>query len=71
MNASLCSRHLLRTCATCRHPSFIGRYGLSMIGQLRMNNLRALLEDVLARSVPGSFVGAHCLACRGWPDWCD
>ena len=28
-----------------------------MIGQLRMNNLRTLLEDVLARNVPGSFVG--------------
>lgn len=38
-------------------------YGLSMIGQLRMNNLRTLLEDVLARNVPGSFV--ECGVWRG------
>lgn len=42
-----------------------------MIGQKRMNNLRALLEDVLARGVPGSFVGM-CCGCRccfrdSWP----
>ncbi|PRW60986.1 macrocin O-methyltransferase [Chlorella sorokiniana] len=32
-------------------------YGLSMIGRMRMDNLRALLEDVLDCGVPGSFVG--------------
>lgn len=43
--------------APAAHASPLHRYGLSMIGQLRMNNLRTLLEDVLARNVPGSFVG--------------
>jgi hypothetical protein len=38
-------------------------YGLSMIGQLRMNNLRALLEDALDRDVPGAFV--ECGVWRG------
>jgi hypothetical protein len=38
-------------------------YGVSMIGQLRMDNLRTLLEDVLAKGVLGSFVGACCFGC--------
>ncbi|PRW61401.1 macrocin O-methyltransferase [Chlorella sorokiniana] len=38
-------------------------YGVSMIGQLRMDNLRTLLEDVLAKGVLGSFV--ECGVWRG------
>ncbi|KAI7846341.1 hypothetical protein COHA_000178 [Chlorella ohadii] len=38
-------------------------YGHSMIGQRRMDNLRALMEDVLAKGVPGSFV--ECGVWRG------
>lgn len=37
-------------------------YGLSMVGTKRLDNIRTLLEDVLRRNVPGSFVGARAAA---------
>ena len=39
-------------------------FGLSMSGTMRLDSLRALLEDALRRGVPGSFVGA-CRAAGG------
>jgi hypothetical protein len=38
-------------------------YGVSMIGKMRMDSLRTLLEDALAEGVPGSFV--ECGVWRG------